>query len=49
VHQGAVAYNPYLELAPSFPGTDSIVAVLALVLPAILAGIRWRRHATDLV
>jgi energy-coupling factor transport system permease protein len=49
LHQGAIAYNPYLELTPSFPGADSLVAVLALALPAILAGIRWRRHATDLV
>jgi len=49
LHQPAVAYNPYLELAPSIPAAASLAAVLALALPAVVAGIGGRQHAADLV
>ena len=46
--QPAAGYNPYQQLTPSLPATTSLVSVLVLALPALLAGIRWRGHVTDL-
>ncbi|HSO93609.1 MAG TPA: energy-coupling factor transporter transmembrane component T, partial [Candidatus Dormibacteraeota bacterium] len=46
--QPTVAYNPYLEIAPFFPTAAGLFAMLALSLPAILAGTARRHHATDL-
>jgi energy-coupling factor transport system permease protein len=47
--QPGASYNPYVDLRPVFPPAAGLLAVLALALPAVAAGISWRHDAPDLV
>ncbi len=49
VGQPALAYNAYQDLVPPFPGVASLLAVLALAVPALLSGSHRMGHAADLV
>ena len=48
VGQPARGYNAYQDLMPPFPGLASLLAVLALVVPAVLSSPHRMDHATDL-
>ncbi len=41
----AVPYNPYLELAPSVPDPDRLVAIALLAVPAVTASLSRMDHA----
>jgi hypothetical protein len=41
----AAPYNPYLELAPSLPDPDRLLAIVLLAVPALVASLSRVDHA----